>query len=114
MSDEEHDDPIDAMATVINAVFIYVVRCLIVAGCSEAKAHEMVNDVRRVKGKQKVIVFQPFGSTAGQMGSFISDSSGRSFELSDSIKLIDELKNDYGLVLTDQALTYKQLRKRRL
>lgn len=64
--------------------------------------HTIVNDVRRVKGKEKVIVFQPFGSSVQQQEHFIFDSSGRSFELSDTMKIIDELKKDYGIILMSQ------------
>lgn len=61
--------------------------------------HNMVNEVRNVKKKKKVVVFQPFGSTARMEGSFIYDSSGRSFELSDIIKLLDSLTKNYGVIL---------------
>ena len=61
--------------------------------------HNIVNEVRTVKQKQKVVVFQPFGSTATMQGSFIFDPSGRSFELSDIMKLIEALKKNYGVIL---------------
>lgn len=68
----------------------------------QVDGHNVVNDVRKVKNKEKVIVFQPFGSTVTQQSNFIFDTSGRSFELSDTIKLINELKNDYGIILMSQ------------
>lgn len=64
--------------------------------------YDIVNDVRRVKGKEKVIVFQPFGSGVTKQNNFVFDSSGRSFELADTTRLINELKNDYGIILMSQ------------
>jgi hypothetical protein len=64
--------------------------------------YDIVNDVRRVKNKEKVIVFQPFGSSVTQQANFIYDTSGRSFELADALKVIDELKKDYGILLMSQ------------
>ena len=64
--------------------------------------HDIVNDVRRVKNKEKIIVFQPFGSTITQQNNFIFDSSGRSFEISDVNKIIEELIKDYGVILMSQ------------
>ena len=68
----------------------------------QVDGYNIVNDVRRVKGKEKVIVFQPFGSGVIQQTDFIFDTSGRSFELSDTVKLINELKKDYGIILMSQ------------
>lgn len=64
--------------------------------------YDIVNDVRKVKQKEKIIVFQPFGSGVTQQTNFIYDTSGRSFELADAIKLINELKKDYGIILMSQ------------
>lgn len=64
--------------------------------------YDIVNDVRRVKGKEKVIVFQPFGSGVTKQSNFIYDNSGRSFELLDASKIINELKKDYGILLMSQ------------
>lgn len=61
--------------------------------------HNLVNEVRHVKGKKKVIVFQPFGSTARIEGSFVFDSSGRSFELSDIINTIESLTKNYAVIV---------------
>ena len=64
--------------------------------------YDIVNDVKKVKNKEKVIVFQPFGSSVIQQSQFIYDNSGRSFELADTMKLIDLLKKDYGILLMSQ------------
>lgn len=68
----------------------------------QVDGYEIVNDVRKVKGKEKVIVFQPFGSSVTQQSNFIFDTSGRSFELADAVKIVDELKKDYGIILMSQ------------
>ena len=60
--------------------------------------HSFVEDVKMNKGKDKVIVYQPFGSTAQVQGRFIIDSSGRSFELRDVLRTIEEL-NEVAVVI---------------
>lgn len=49
--------------------------------------------------KDKVIVLQPFGSTAKLEGNFITDDSGRSFEVRDLIRIVEELGKEYAIVL---------------
>lgn len=70
-----------------------------------------LEEVKKNMRKEKTIVFQPFGSGAKLEGRFIIDSSGRSFELRDILKIIDELKEEYAVILmstfkipTDQNL----------
>lgn len=65
--------------------------------------HNIVNEVRETLKKDKVIVFQPFGSTVKVEGNFIFDSSGRSFELSNVYTLIEELKKNYGIIIMSQV-----------
>ena len=65
----------------------------------QISGHSIVDEVRTVKKKDKVIVFQPFGSGVQVQGKFIFDSSGRSFELSDIYKLIESLTKSYGVIL---------------
>lgn len=68
----------------------------------QVDGYELVNEVRAVKKKEKVIVFQPYGSGVTQTTNFIYDQSGRSFEMSDIYKLIEELNKDYGLIVMSQ------------
>lgn len=49
--------------------------------------------------KEKVIILQPFGSTAKLEGNFITDDSGRSFEYRDLARLVEELGKDYAIVM---------------
>ncbi len=64
--------------------------------------HNLVNEVREVTKKNKVIVFQPFGSSVQVQGNFIFDTTGRSFEVNNIMKLIEELSKNYGIVLMSQ------------
>lgn len=64
--------------------------------------YNLINEVKEVTKKDKVIVFQPFGSSAKQEGKFIYDATGRSFELSDIYKIIETLKQNYGIILMSQ------------
>jgi len=64
--------------------------------------HNIVNEVRENLKKDKVIVFQPFGSTIKAEGNFIFDSSGRSFELSNVYSIIEELNKNYGVIIMSQ------------
>jgi hypothetical protein len=49
--------------------------------------------------KEKVIVFQPFGSAAKLEGNFVIDESGRSFEIDDILKIVEELSKDYVVII---------------
>jgi hypothetical protein len=64
--------------------------------------YNLVEEVREVLKKDKIVVFQPFGSSVKVEGKFIYDVTGRSFELSDIYKVIDELKKHYGVILMTQ------------
>ena len=59
----------------------------------------VMEDVRQKTKKQKIVVFQPFGRGTQVVGNFVTDSSGRSFELSNVISLIKKLqKKNYAVV----------------
>lgn len=61
--------------------------------------YNMLAQARNNLQRDKIIVFQPFGSTARQDGNFIIDESGRSFELKDIYRLLEELGKYYGIIL---------------
>tara|TARA_E500000331_G_scaffold21897_1_gene19150 strand:+ start:137 stop:1237 length:1101 start_codon:yes stop_codon:yes gene_type:complete len=65
--------------------------------------HNLVNEVKNTLGKDKAIVFQPFGQSAKSEGNFIYDSSGRSFEVSNIMSLIEKLNKDYSIILMTQV-----------
>lgn len=64
--------------------------------------YNLVNQVKQQLKKEKIIVFQPFGSGAKMEGNFIWDTSGRSFELKDIFRTIEELSKDYAIILMTQ------------
>jgi hypothetical protein len=61
--------------------------------------YNFTNEIKTNLKKQKVVVFQPFGSGAKMQGNFIIDETGRSFELSDVMKIIEELGKHYAVIL---------------
>ncbi len=61
--------------------------------------HNMIAQLKQQTGKEKAIVFQPLGSGAKRDGSFLYDSSGRSFEVRDIIRIVDELAKNYAVIL---------------
>jgi hypothetical protein len=68
----------------------------------QINGYNLVGEVKEVLKKNKIVIFQPFGSSAKVEGKFIYDVTGRSFELSDIYKVIEELKKHYGVILMTQ------------
>ena len=64
-----------------------------------ATGEELVAEAKRHFKKDKVLIFQPFGSTATIHGGVIVDESGRSFEVDDIVDLLEELNKDYAVIL---------------
>jgi len=64
--------------------------------------YNLVSQVKQQFQKEKTIVFQPFGSGAKIEGNFIWDTSGRSFELKDIFRIVEELSKDYGVIMMTQ------------
>lgn len=62
-------------------------------------AKNLANECKQHLKRNKIIVFQPFGSGARVDGSYIVDTSGRSFEVDDIKKIIKELNKNYGVIL---------------
>ena len=61
--------------------------------------HNIVAEVKQTLGKDKTIVFQPFGQGSKKEGQFIFDPTGRSFEISNAIQVIEELRKNYSIIL---------------
>jgi hypothetical protein len=61
--------------------------------------YNLVGQVKQQMKKDKVVVFQPFGSGVKIDGNFVFDESGRSFELSDVFRIVDDLSKDYAVIL---------------
>jgi hypothetical protein len=68
----------------------------------QINGHNLVAEVKQTLGKDKVIVFQPFGQSTKVEGNFIFDSTGRSFEVSNVISIIEELNKDFGVILMSE------------
>lgn len=49
--------------------------------------------------KDKVVVFQPFGSGVKQSEEFVYDESGRSFEFREAVRIVDELSEHYAIIM---------------
>lgn len=61
--------------------------------------YNLTNQVKAQFKKEKVVVFQPFGSGVQMEGNFIWDASGRSFELRDVFRVVEELSKEYAVIL---------------
>lgn len=60
---------------------------------------KIIDQAKHTLHKNKTIVFQPFGSTAVVEGNYVLDTSGRSFELSDAIAIVDRLSHHYNIIM---------------
>ena len=66
------------------------------------QGYKVVEEIKAVTGKDKVVVFQPFGRTAENMGDFVIDGTSRSFHLNDVIRICKELRNDYAVIVMSE------------
>tara|TARA_A200000113_G_scaffold206826_1_gene204007 strand:+ start:848 stop:2002 length:1155 start_codon:yes stop_codon:yes gene_type:complete len=64
--------------------------------------YNMVQEVKAVTGKDKVVVIQPFGRGVEQVGDFIADASSRSMSLVNTVDIINDLKKDYGVIVMSE------------
>jgi hypothetical protein len=62
----------------------------------------IVEEVKKVTGFDKVVVVQPFGRSVEAVGDFIIDATSRSFQLSNIIDIIDILKKEYGVIIMSE------------
>lgn len=65
----------------------------------QAYGYNLVGQVKQQLNKQKTVVFQPFGAGATKENNFIIDPSGRSFELRDIFRIVEELGKHYAVIL---------------
>jgi ADP-heptose:LPS heptosyltransferase len=69
-----------------------------------------VKDVVAKTGKNKTVVFQPFGRGVQLKGDIVTDPSGRSFELGNVINIINKLQKDFSvIVMTELSLNFQTL-----
>lgn len=62
----------------------------------------IVDEVRKVTGHEKVLVVQPFGRTTEAVGEFIIDPTSRSFQLNNIVEIINILKKEYGIIIMSE------------
>jgi hypothetical protein len=61
--------------------------------------YNMVSQCREQFKKDKIVVFQPFGSGITKNGNFIFDSTGRSLELKQVYEIAEALSEHYGIIM---------------
>jgi hypothetical protein len=66
------------------------------------QGYKVVEEIKAVTGKDKVVVFQPFGRTAENMGDFVIDGTSRSFHLNDVIRICKDLRDDYAVIVMSE------------
>ena len=62
----------------------------------------IVQEIKSVTKKDKVIVVQPFGRSISQMGEFLADPSSRSMPLTGTCDIINQLKKDYAVIIMSE------------
>lgn len=62
----------------------------------------VLEEVKEKTGKSKTIVIQPFGRSATQIGKFINDSSGRSFEFKNLVNFVKNLEKEFAVILMSE------------
>lgn len=66
------------------------------------QAYNIVQEVKFKTGFDKVVVVQPFGRGVQNLGEFVVDASSRSFNLKDTVEIINDLKKEYGVILMSE------------
>lgn len=61
--------------------------------------HSLAQQAKTTTGKDKVVVFQPFGSGVQVEGGFIFDPSGRSIELKHVYEIAEKLSQHYAVIM---------------
>ena len=61
-----------------------------------------IEEIKNVTGKDKVVVFQPFGRGVQVEQEYIIDPSSRSFHTTHAVDLINNLRKDYAVVIMSE------------
>jgi len=64
--------------------------------------YNIVEEVKSVTKKDKVVVVQPFGRSVEQMGEFIADPTSRSMPMNATVDIINQLKKDYAVIVMSE------------
>jgi ADP-heptose:LPS heptosyltransferase len=63
------------------------------------QGYQVVQEIKAMTKKDKVLVIQPFGRSVQQEGSLTYDTSSRSFELNNITDLIESLRKKYAIII---------------
>jgi len=75
----------------------------------EVDGWNIVEEVKQKTGKNKAIVFQPFGRGIMPMGKNLVDPGGRSFSQSDAVKLVKKIQKKYAvIVMAEMQIDWKE------
>ena len=64
--------------------------------------YNVVQEVKSVTKKDKILVIQPIGRGVEQYGEFIADPTSRSLSLTNTVDIINNLKKDYGVIVMSE------------
>ena len=64
--------------------------------------YNIVEEVKSVTKKDKVVVVQPFGRSIEQVGEFMADPTSRSMSLAGVCDIINQLKKDYAVIIMSE------------
>jgi hypothetical protein len=64
--------------------------------------HQTIQEVKSNLNKDKVIIIQPFGRSVTHMGEYFIDSTSRSFEVHNIIKIINQLREKYAVIVMSE------------
>lgn len=67
-----------------------------------AAAYNLVQEIKSGTGFDKVLVVQPFGRSIENTGDLIIDPTSRSFNISNIIEIINELKKEYAIIIMSE------------
>lgn len=68
--------------------------CLHISNHEKLKSLQFIENLKQEKKKRRVVVFQPFGSSAEISDHKVTDRSNRSFQSADYFKIVQALSND--------------------
>jgi len=66
------------------------------------EAFNVVNEIKNSTGLDKLLIIQPFGRTTNNSDELIIDPTTRSFNLTDIVEIINELKKEYSIAVMSE------------
>jgi len=68
----------------------------------KAIGFQTIQEIKSNLNKDKTIIIQPFGRSVAQVGSYIIDSTSRSFEVENILSIIDQLRDKYAIIIMSE------------